>query len=76
MSTIIRERMKELKLTDAALAVASGCDRSMVNRVKFGKAMPSLPVAVKMAETLKLPVSMFITEEAARKHAAKAEQAA
>ncbi len=76
MSTIILERMRELKLTDAALAERAGCDRSMVNRVKFGKAMPSLPTAVKMAAALDLPVSVFITEEAAKKHADKSERAA
>lgn len=67
MSTIILDRMRELGLTDAKLAESADCDRSMINRVKFGKAMPSLVTAVKLAAALDLPVSTFITEKAAAK---------
>lgn len=63
MSTSISERMREKGFTsDAALAAVVGCERSMVTRVKLGKATPSLSIAVKLGAALDLPVDRFIAE--------------
>lgn len=66
MSTPIAVRMKERGFeTDAALAERVGCERSMVTRVKLGKAKPSLDLAIKLSKELKLPVEAFLPESAA-----------
>jgi transcriptional regulator with XRE-family HTH domain len=63
MSTI-SERMKEKKFaSDAALAVAVNCDRTMVSRIRRGKAQPSLELAVRLSKALDLPESTFILPE-------------
>lgn len=61
MNTSIADRMVEKGYaTDAALAEKVGCDRSMVTRIKHGKATPSLELAVKLSDALDLPASDFI----------------
>jgi transcriptional regulator with XRE-family HTH domain len=66
MSTLISERMKEKGFaTDAALAAAVKCDRSMVTRIKLGQVRPSLKIAVRLAKALDLPADAFLPEEAA-----------
>lgn len=66
MSTSISDRMREKGFkSDAALAQAVGCDRSMVTRVKLGKAAPSLDLAVKLSNALDLPADAFLPERAA-----------
>ena len=63
MSTIISERMREKGFkSDAALADAVSCDRSMVSRVKRGKVMPSLDLAIKLSKALDLPAETFLPE--------------
>lgn len=69
MSTRIAEKPKtkvaiqmEAKgfVTDASLATRVGCERSMVTRIKLGKAKPSLELAVRLGDALDLPVSEFL----------------
>ncbi|MCE5182488.1 MAG: helix-turn-helix transcriptional regulator [Betaproteobacteria bacterium] len=61
MDTPISLRMKEKGFrSDAALAAKVGCDRSMITRVKLGKASPSLDLAVKLSAELNLPASAFL----------------
>ena len=38
--------LSENSITDAALAEKVGCDRSMITKIKAGKATPSLPLAL------------------------------
>lgn len=64
MSTIISERMVEKGFkSDAALAVAVECDRSMISRIKRGKAKPSLRLAVRLIDALDLPADAFLPRE-------------
>lgn len=66
MSTSISDRMREKGFkSDAALAAKVGCERSMVTRIKLGKARPSLELAVKLSAVLELPADAFLTERAA-----------
>jgi transcriptional regulator with XRE-family HTH domain len=51
--------------TDAALAAVVECERSMVTRVKLGKAKPSLELAVKLSKALDLPADAFLPRRAA-----------
>lgn len=64
MSTLISDRMREKGFkSDAALAKAIECERSMVTRVKLGKARPSLRLAVKLIAALDLPADAFLPTE-------------
>lgn len=65
MATPISEKMKALELSDAALAVLVGCERSMITKLKLGKATASLPLAIRLSETLGLPPATFIASQAA-----------
>lgn len=60
MATLISQRMEALNLTDAALAAKVQCERSMVTKIKLGKATPSLPLAVRLAKELDLPADAFL----------------
>ena len=61
MSTQIARQMKAKDfLTDAALATAVGCERSMVTRIKLGTARPSLELALKLSKALDLPPDAFL----------------
>ena len=62
MATPISEKMEALGLTDAALAAKVGCERSMVTKIKLGKATPSLPLALKLSTELGLPPATFAPE--------------
>lgn len=64
MATLISEKMEALSLTDAALAAKVGCERSMVTKIKLGKATPSLPLAVKLCAELGLPPETFVVTKA------------
>ncbi len=44
--TKLAEQMSGMALKDAALAAAVGCDRSMVTKLRHGKATPSLSLAL------------------------------
>lgn len=66
MSTTISKRMREKGFkSDAALAEKVGCERSMVTRVKLGKARPSLELAVKLSALLDLPADAFLASRPA-----------
>lgn len=65
MSTDIVTRMRELNLTDAALAEKVKCERSMINRIRRGKARPSLGLAVRLSKALDLPAETFLPPERA-----------
>lgn len=57
----IAERMKAKGFaSDEALARVVGCDRSIVTRIKLGKATPSLALAVRMGRALDLPAEAFL----------------
>lgn len=63
MNTSVIERMRAKGFKDdASLAVAVGCDRSMINRIRQGKATPSLRLAAKLAETLDMEPADFLSE--------------
>jgi len=55
--------MEARKLTDQALAELVGCERSMVTKLKLGKATASLPLALRLSEALDLPPSAFVAAE-------------
>lgn len=66
MSTSISDRMREKGFkSDAALAAKVGCERSMVTRIKLGKARPSLELAVKLSTALDLPADAFLADRPA-----------
>jgi DNA-binding XRE family transcriptional regulator len=46
IGTELSKAMQARNLTDAAVAVEAGCDRSMITKVRNGTAEPSLPLAV------------------------------
>ena len=68
MATPISERMEALDLTDAALAASVGCERSMVTKIKLGKATPSLQLAARLGAALALPAEAFLLPTAAPQH--------
>lgn len=64
MSTQIAQRMQAKGFkTDAALAAAVECERSMITRIKLGKARPSLRLAVKLSEALDMPADAFLPKQ-------------
>lgn len=64
MSTLISDRMKAKGFkSDAELASAVKCDRSMISRLRRGKAKPSLRLTVKLIEALGLPADAFLPDE-------------
>lgn len=44
--TKLAEYLNATGTTDAALAAKVGCDRSMITKIRSGKATPSLPLAL------------------------------
>ena len=42
----LADLLAETSTTDAALAEKVGCDRSMITKIRSGKATPSLPLAL------------------------------
>ena len=65
MATLISSKMEALHLTDAKLAADVGCERSMITKLKLGKATASLPLAIKLSKALDLPPDTFVRTEAA-----------
>jgi transcriptional regulator with XRE-family HTH domain len=59
MATLISERMEALGISDAELARRVGLERSMVTKIKLGKASPSLKRAIKLAKELDMPADAF-----------------
>lgn len=58
------EWMAREKRSDAWLAHEVGVSRPFITRIRAGTRQPSLPVAVKLAEKTKLPISTFIRDAA------------
>jgi len=63
MDTPISNAIKAKGLSDAQVAAMVGCERSMVTKIKLGKATPSLPLALKLADALELPVANFAPKQ-------------
>lgn len=64
MSTQIAQQMKAKGFkTDAALAAVVRCERSMITRVKLGKAKPSLDLAIRLSDALDLPADAFLPKQ-------------
>jgi DNA-binding XRE family transcriptional regulator len=76
MLTLMASRMTELELTDAALAVDVGVERSMITKLKLGKATASLPLALKLSDHLGLPPSEFVAKPIRRGAASKSRDGA
>lgn len=48
--TELGQYMQDNGMTDAALAESVNCDRSMINKIRHGVTMPSLPLALAISE--------------------------
>lgn len=46
----LANQMKELNMTDAALARLVQCDRTMITRIRNRQATPSVPLAIAIIE--------------------------
>lgn len=60
--TKLAEHLTSVGMTDAALAVKVGCDRSMITKVRAGKATPSLRLAAAICRETGLPIEALIVE--------------
>ena len=56
----LAEHLSTVGITDAALAARVGCDRSMITKLKAGKATPSLPLAVAISRETGVPVEALL----------------
>lgn len=56
----LAEHLSSAGKTDAALALKVGCDRSMITKIKAGKATPSLPLALAIARETGVPVEALL----------------
>lgn len=56
----LAEYLRETHLTDAALAQKVGCDRSMISKLRVGKATPSLSLAVAISRETGVPVESML----------------
>jgi len=56
----LAEAMLEIGTTDAALAQKVGCDRSMIAKVRAGKATPSLPLALAISRETGVSVESLL----------------
>lgn len=61
MAHSLDEWMRENAITDAALAARVGVSRPFMTRIRLGQRQPSLPIAAKLADETKLPVTTFLT---------------
>ncbi len=55
----IKRALKKSGLTQRELADATELSRSMISRILSGDRMPALPVALKLADKLDIPVDAF-----------------
>lgn len=62
--TALDQWMTLTETKDRTLAEKVGISRPYVTRIRSGERRPSLPVAIKLAEATKLPVSAFLTSAA------------
>ncbi|QRY69140.1 helix-turn-helix transcriptional regulator [Ensifer sp. PDNC004] len=56
----LAKHLSENGITDAALALKVGCDRSMISKLRAGKATPSLPLAVAISRETGVPVEALL----------------
>ncbi|MGV6876674.1 helix-turn-helix transcriptional regulator [Pseudochelatococcus sp. B33] len=56
LATLLSER----GLTDADLAGRVGCDRSMISKIRSGKAIPSLRLALAISRETGLPIDQIV----------------
>ena len=61
----LQQYMKETGTKDADLAVIAGVDRSMIARIRLGKATPSLKVALAIKEATGVDVETMLAKPAA-----------
>lgn len=61
--------LSDAGVTDAALAARVGCDRSMITKIRSGRATPSLPLALAITRETGVSIEMLLP-------ASKSEQAA
>lgn len=64
MSTL-SQYMENAKISDALLAERVECDRSMIAKIRAGKATPSLRLAVAISRETGVPVENLLPREAA-----------
>lgn len=55
----IKRALKKSGFTQRELADACGLSKSMISRIISGERMPALPVALKLADVLDIPVDGF-----------------
>ncbi|RUM97889.1 XRE family transcriptional regulator [Pseudaminobacter arsenicus] len=58
--TKLAEHLSSTNTTDAVLAAKVGCDRSMITKIKAGKATPSLRLAAAISRETGLPIEALI----------------
>ena len=63
--TPLAERLNSTGTTDAALASRVGCDRSMISKIRAGKAKPSLTLALAISRETGVPVEALVPVPAA-----------
>ena len=61
---ITRQKRKELKLSQAELAVKTGINRSMIGRIENNEYVPSIDQLQALAEALNFEITDILTEEA------------
>lgn len=62
--TKLAEYLSATGTTDAALASKVGCDRSMITKIRAGKATPSLNLALAITRETGVPVEALVPEAA------------
>lgn len=62
LATNIKARRKELGITQEALALDAGIDRTYISQIERGISNPSLLVLVKVAEILNVEVVKLLAE--------------
>lgn len=62
--TRLAEHLSSTETTDAAFAAKVGCDRSMITKIRAGKATPSLRLAAAISRETGIPIEAFALERA------------
>lgn len=52
----LAEFLSRTEMTDAKLAERVGCDRSMITKIRSGKATPSLKLAIAISQQTGVPI--------------------
>ncbi|MDG4903172.1 helix-turn-helix transcriptional regulator [Mesorhizobium sp. WSM4962] len=61
--TKLAEHLNEHNLSDAEFAAKVDCDRSMISKIKVGKAKPSLDLALKISRATGIAVELLFPLE-------------